>query len=359
MTDISKIEEARNETSGFGILEILPDRIILIDQDRKVLFANKSAHDICPNSAIGRDLALVLRHPGALDAVSSVLTGEPAKRVEVDLPVPVSRSFGAYVAALPADGASEAVAILVLQDLTRIKSAEQMRVDFVSNVSHELRSPLSSLIGFIETLRDAARNDSNARERFLNIMEREAKRMTRLVEDLLSLSHVEINEHVPPSGRVDALQVIDEVMKVLSRQAREREVSFELDYSDQLPEVLGDRDQITQVFHNLMDNAVKYGNQGATVSITAKLIEYIPDVGGKGISITFQDMGEGIAAEDIPRLTERFYRIDKSRSSDLGGTGLGLAIVKHIVNRHRGRLKIDSTPGQGSRFTVYFPRAEE
>ena len=358
MSESATTNDSQIGAIGLELLEFLPDRIVLIDSERKVLFTNKPARDIFPETAIGRDLALVLRHPGTLDAVTAVLADGPEVRVEIELPVPVPRSFEAHVAALPPGNVTGAAAILVLRDLTRVKSAEQMRVDFVSNVSHELRSPLSSLIGFIETLREAARDDASARERFLDIMDREARRMTRLVEDLLSLSHVEINEHVPPSDRVDVGQILEEVAKVLLQQAEDRGVAIELRHPDHLPEVLGDRDEITQVVHNLLDNGVKYGAPDSAVRVIAEQVEHIPDVGGSGIAVAFEDSGEGIAPQDIPRLTERFYRIDKSRSRELGGTGLGLAIVKHIMNRHRGRLKIESTVGQGTRFTVYFPLAE-
>jgi len=224
-----------------------------------------------------------------------------------------------------------------------------MRADFVANVSHELRTPLSSLLGFVETLRGPARDDKEAQEKFLTIMHEQAERMSRLIEDLLSLSRIEMDEHTRPRGRVDVRHVLGNVKDMLSMKAAARRMRIELQIPEATAPLPGDADQLTQVFQNLIDNALKYGREGTAVEVT------VSGPAEGELSVSVSDQGEGIAPEHLPRLTERFYRVDAARSRQLGGTGLGLAIVKHIVNRHRGHLSVESTRGEGSRFTVTLP----
>jgi two-component system phosphate regulon sensor histidine kinase PhoR len=232
-----------------------------------------------------------------------------------------------------------------------------MRADFIANASHELRTPLTTLTGFIETLRGPARDDAEARERFLAIMHQQAARMTRLVEDLLSLSRIELNEHVMPQGLVALDSLLRHLADALELRAAERGMRIRLDLPPALPEVLGDRDELAQVFQNLVDNGIKYGRAGSDITVTAATgvrPSYSSDAGGNPfVSVAVRDCGEGIAREHLPRLTERFYRVDTARSREMGGTGLGLAIVKHILNHHRGFLEIESTLGAGSAFTVF------
>ncbi|MDH3264904.1 MAG: ATP-binding protein, partial [Paracoccaceae bacterium] len=227
-----------------------------------------------------------------------------------------------------------------------------------ANVSHELKTPLTALLGFIETLRGSAREDAAARERFLEIMAREAERMNRLVSDLLSLNRVESEERVRPTGRVEMGALLGSVRSALRPLARERGVEIEIAGEAGGIWVPGDGDQLTQVFTNLVENAVKYAASGKLVTLTVAREEREPALRGPAVRVAVIDRGEGFDPAHIPRLTERFYRIDSHRSREQGGTGLGLAIVKHIVNRHRGRLRIESAPGQGSRFTVTLPLAE-
>ncbi len=337
-------------------LERLPDPVILLNAAREIVAVNRIARDVLGVGLLGRDLALSLRHPDVLTAVETVLAGLPSVTQEITLPVPVPRTFTLHAGDLPSPADPRAPRIvLVLRDETRARRAEQSRADFVANATHELRSPLSALIGFIETLRGPASDDAFARERFLGVMQAESKRMARLVDDLMSLSRVEINEHVPPRERVDLEQVLAAVVDTLAVRAEQRQMSIVLDAPEGLPDVVGDMDQLTQVFHNLIDNAIKYSRTGTVVRITASAIDRLPSMQMSGVSIAVSDEGEGIESIHIPRLTERFYRADEGRSRRLGGTGLGLAIVKHIVNRHRGRLSIDSTVGVGSTFTVFLP----
>jgi two-component system phosphate regulon sensor histidine kinase PhoR len=224
-----------------------------------------------------------------------------------------------------------------------------MRADFVANASHELRTPLATLIGFIETLQGPAGSETNIRERFLGIMSREANRMARLVDDLLSLSKIEMDKHVAPSTPLDIRPLLKEVGNTLAMRLEADSRFIKLSLPDELPQVFADRDQILQVLHNLVSNALKYGRSGTPITVQA-----VADATYVTLSVT--DQGEGIPPEHLPRLTERFYRIDTARSRDLGGTGLGLAIVKHIVERHRGILQIRSQLGEGTTVTISFPR---
>jgi two-component system phosphate regulon sensor histidine kinase PhoR len=232
-----------------------------------------------------------------------------------------------------------------MHDVTALRRAEQMRADFVANVSHELRTPLTSLVGFIETLRGPAKDDTAAQARFLDLMETQSTRMTRIVNDLLSLSRIEMNEHTPPSDAVDLKQTIATVADLLAPQSRARNVGVELALDALILPVMGQADELAQLFQNLIENAIKYGRDGSNVRVEATIQD-------DTARISVIDQGEGIAREHISRLTERFYRVDTARSRELGGTGLGLAIVKHIANRHRGELTIQSEPGVGSTFTV-------
>ena len=232
-----------------------------------------------------------------------------------------------------------------------------MRADFIANAGHELKTPLAALIGFIETLLGPARDDDAARERFMTIMHEQARRMARLVDDLLSLSRIELNEHVAPTDRVALAPVIEEVARGLELRAAERGIRIVHRLPPDLPEVQGERDELVQVFQNLLDNAIKYARPHSEITITGSLGPDSASGTASGtasaqVRVAVADQGEGIAGEHLPRLTERFYRIDTARSRELGGTGLGLAIVKHLVNRHRGRIEIASRLGQGSTFTV-------
>lgn len=339
------------------ILDELPDPVILLDGSRHVVYANRAARGSFSIAGTGRDLAVSLRHPAVLDAVDAALAGGASDAVEFELAAGVPVVFEVKAAAIPgpADADDGARAIVLLHDVTGAKRVDEVRADFVANVSHELRSPLAALAGFIETLSGPARDDPAARGKFLGIMDNEAQRMTRLIEDLLSLSRVEANEHVRPEDEIDIGAVIGEVAETYASRRGESGNVIDVDLPGDLPGVLGDRDQLSQVFRNLVDNALKYGGPGKPVRIAARPVERMPESGARGVAVSVRDQGDGIPAVHVPRLTERFYRVDKGRSRELGGTGLGLAIVKHIVSRHRGHLLIDSIPGSGSTVTVTVP----
>ena len=338
-----------------GLLERFPDPVVVVDSGRLVVAANEAARELLPTNYFGRDLSLSLRHPEILAAVAGAFSKGGDEEREITLPGTVPRVFDLRVFVLRNDASDRLEAVLVFRDVTSAKRSDQMRADFVANVSHELRSPLSAMIGFIETLRGPAKEDQEARERFLAIMQGEAQRMGHLIEDLLSLSRVEVNEHIAPTNAADIRAILDSLKEMLSPRAAERGMTIDLNIVDDLPVAIGDPDQLHQVFRNLVDNAISYGREGTTIAIGARTLDRMQRIGGLGVAVTVRDEGEGIPEEQIPRLTERFYRVDKGRSRSMGGTGLGLAIVKHIVSRHRGALTVESTLGKGSAFTVTVP----
>ena len=335
------------------LLNAVPLPLILIGTNEYIYLVNQPAAELLGNGLLGRHYGAVLRQPALRDAIEAALktTAETKARYQNT----IADQVALYdVKCVPvADGL-----VVSFVDVSQLHEAGQMRSDFVANVSHELRSPLTSLLGFIETLRGSARDDVQAQNRFLKIMEQEAKRMTRLVRDLLSLSQVESEERVRPSDTVDIYQLATSCIQTLLPMAKKAGVSLTLEPEGQKKfMVLGDADQLQQVVTNLIENAIKYGALGGKVNVLMHHIEYEPGLRGPAVSIAIHDSGDGIDQIHIPRLTERFYRIDNHRSREMGGTGLGLAIVKHIVNRHRGRFRITSQKGQGSQFTVTLPAA--
>jgi two-component system phosphate regulon sensor histidine kinase PhoR len=341
------------------VLDGVLDPLMLLDGEGRVVGVNQSARDLFGREARGRDLAHLVRDPEILDAVAAARTDSEPRTVHLTLPVPIERDFVVGVRPLARAAPDGTALILSFHDVTALRRAEQMRADFAANASHEIRTPLAALIGFIETLRGPAKQDHEAAERFLAIMQEQAQRMARLVDDLLSLARIEVNEHQAPTARVDLGQVVREVAASLELQAARRRMRINLDDDFDLPEVLGDPDELAQLVQNLIDNAIKYGRPGTPVSVRVARAARAP-VGfppGGALLLEVRDEGDGIGREHLPRLTERFYRVDPARSRSAGGTGLGLAIVKHIVARHRGHLAIDSEVGVGSTFSVLLPIA--
>jgi two-component system phosphate regulon sensor histidine kinase PhoR len=342
--------------SAEAVVAAIPDPLVLIDQRRLIVGYNAAAAALFGAVPGPRDLAAALRNPTVLAAADAVLRGEASRIVEFAAGIPVERQLRAHFARIGSPALDGAVAVLILHDITELKRAEQLRGDFIANASHELRTPLASLTGFIETLAGPARDDAEVRERFLAIMRQQAARMTRLVEDLLSLSRIELNEHLMPQERVALPPLFADLAEALALRADDRGMRIRLALPEDLPDIQGDRDELTQLFQNLLDNAIKYGRAGSEISVSAATTTR-PAQAGSGsvphVSVAVRDRGDGIARDKLPRLTERFYRIDSARSREIGGTGLGLAIVKHIVNRHRGALDIESEEGAGSIFTVH------
>jgi len=336
------------------IVQRLPDPLIVLGPDRQVQRANAAAH-----AAFGGEMAAVLRHPGLRAAIDRAQCRGENQAAELSLPVPVAREVYATVMALDPPLSDGGHIVAVLSDRTRERAVERMRADFVANASHELRTPLSSLIGFIDTLRGPAADDPPAQTRFFGIMAEQAQRMNRLIDDLLSLSSIELTEHQLPATRVNLESLLHRLAAGFEPQVAARRIRLEVQVPPGLPRVVGDDDQLEQVLQNLLDNAVKYGREGGVVTLAAERVA--PGgrwLGRPGVTLSVTDDGQGIARAHIPRLTERFYRADKGRSRAVGGTGLGLAIVKHIVKRHRGQMLIESTEGAGTTVTVWLPESE-
>jgi two-component system phosphate regulon sensor histidine kinase PhoR len=329
-------------------VEALPDPVLVIGPGQRVAAANKAAHGLFPALRFQTALPLVIRSPDVLDVTLRVLGGGDAETTMLHERVPVERVFEVHAA--PLSGEAGAMVVLTLHDLTDARRVEKMRVDFIANASHELRTPLASLLGFIETLQGAAKDDPTARERFLAIMRDQGQRMARLIDDLLSLSRIEQQQHLRPQSPVDLVEIVRHCADALTPVAQENAVRIVIDAPDSLV-VPGDRDELTRVAENLIENAIKYGaNEGGAES--AVEVRLVKD-GAARLSV--RDHGPGIAPEHLPRLTERFYRVDAGKSRAKGGTGLGLALVKHIVARHRGVLRVASRRGEGAEFIVELP----
>ena len=365
-----------------SMIERLPIPVLLIGPGGRIERANPAARAFLGLGAERGLLSTVLRQPHVLEAVSAALRGERGATVEYSTIAPLESHVRAFVEPIRLDmpGPMPFRAMLVLADDTSSKRAERMRADFLANASHELRTPLASLAGFIETLNGPAREDEEARDRFLSIMQEQTERMRRLINDLLSLSRVEMNEHMPPTDLVDLNQLVGEVAESLSPVAQRRSVHMKLDLTEGPAQVRGDRDQLFEVVENLVGNALKYSTDGSQVCLCVyyertrasaeQAADRIAEDSGRmtlaspaldpdqrfGV-VRVRDSGAGIERRYLPRLTERFFRVDGQKSGPRAGTGLGLAIVKHIVNRHRGGFSVESVPGAGSVFSVFFPMA--
>ena len=345
-----------------AIVERLPDPLVVLDARGAALRANAAARALFGGGLAGTgDVAALLRHPALADALDAAQTGAPPCEVDIALPVPVPRDLKVHVIAMDPPLADGGRVVLLLSDRTRDRAVERMRADFVANASHELRTPLASVIGFIETLRGPAQDDAEARARFLAIMAEQSERMRRLIEDLLGLSRIEVTEHQPPSGRVDLSALARSEAEAMAPLLAERRVKLDAVLEPGADAAPADAGQLGQVVRNLLENALRYGPAGGTVRLSvARATPAAEGAGSRfparpGVVLSVADDGPGIAREHIPRLTERFYRVDRGRARHAGGTGLGLAIVKHIVNRHRGQLLIESEEGVGSTFRVWLP----
>ena len=334
----------------------MPDAAVLLDRAGRVLHFNVAASQLAP--ALRRnELALfALRSPEIIAALrEAIATRRPQRASYVDH-VPIDRWMELIVTplSLPAAfGGSEYCILMTFHDQTPLRRVEEMRADFVANASHELRTPLAALSGFIDTLQGPARDDPKARERFLGIMHAQATRMARLIDDLLSLSRVELSAHVRPDKIIDVVPLVRQVVDGLEPLASERQVIIQLELPEHAVHVAGDSEELLRLLENLIENGLKYGAAGGRVIVS--LTEPAPGDAAGEVRFSVRDFGPGIAPEHLPRLTERFYRVDVGDSRAQGGTGLGLSLVKHILNRHRGRLLIESVPGQGATFTACFP----
>ena len=335
----------------------IPMPALLVDQTERIIAANTDAKTLLGQNVQNRHFATILRQPQVIDAMEqSLRTKGRTKTRHLSNDGAQDTTFEVECRYMNGIGAVQGGAVLaVFQDVTHLEHASQMRRDFVANVSHELRTPLTALMGFIETLRGPARDDSAARERFLQIMTDEANRMNRLVGDLLSLNRVESEERIRPKEKLDLTGLLQSTMNSVRPLAEGAGVELSLEAPQGDVWVTGDSDQLRQVFTNLIENGIKYGGSGGVVQIGLTASDRDTAIRGPAVRVQVIDKGPGIDATHLPRLTERFYRADSHRSRELGGTGLGLAIVKHIVNRHRGRLRVESELGKGTVFTVILP----
>lgn len=338
-----------------AIVENLPDPLLVLADDRTALRANRAARQLFGlKPGVPGDVAALLRHPALAGAVDRALTERRAQSALLHLPVPVARDLLAQAIPMNPALADGGRMVVVLSDRTQAGAVERMRADFVANASHELRTPLASLIGFIETLRGPAEDDAEARKRFLAIMATQAERMRMLIDDLLSLSRIELSEHQPPQGRADLAEMLRHEVAALEPLARGTIMAVEA--PEHMVAEPADAEQLAQVLRNLLENALRHGKPGGVIRAGLSLVEGGARLPSRpGVLLTVADDGPGIPREHIPRLTERFYRVEQGRGRNSGGTGLGLAIVKHIVNRHRGQLLIESEPGCGAVFRVWLP----
>jgi two-component system phosphate regulon sensor histidine kinase PhoR len=342
-----------------AIVAGMPDPAVLLDRAGRVIHLNVAAAQLAPALRKNELAQFALRSPEIITALREAIATTETRRATYLDHVPVDRWMELVIIPVPVPtlfGGTDKCMLMTFHDLTPLRRVEEMRADFVANASHELRTPLAALSGFIDTLQGPARDDAKARERFLGIMHIQATRMARLIDDLLSLSRVELSAHVRPDTLVDIVPIIRQVVDGLEPLAHERQVAIDVDLPETPAMIAGDREELLRLFENLVENALKYGASGGKVMVS--LADAVSGEGQPELRVLVRDFGPGIAPEHLPRLTERFYRVDVGDSRAQGGTGLGLSLVKHIVNRHRGRLLIESVLKNGATFTACFPQAK-
>jgi len=342
------------------LVDTLPDILIMTDNNKVIVRTNRAARNIFGQNLAQKPLRQIIPNEKLMNAITAVIEDLHGQAIEFHLEEPAPRDFQAIIERFPIPSEGGISIVITLTDITQQKRVQRMRADFVANASHEIRTPLASIIGFIETLRGPAKDDPAARDEFLKVMADQAERMSKLVNDLLSLSKIEMNAHTTPVAKVDLLRIIRAEKQHSEWACKQKNVTMRLKLNDNLPPTKGDDDELGQVVRNLLGNAIKYANPDTEIVLTARLTSSLPEDHSmrslsRAICFSVEDHGEGIPKEHIPRLTERFYRVDTARTRKVGGTGLGLAIVKHVLSRHHGVLTIDSEVGKGSTFSVYLP----
>ena len=345
------VPAAADPTAGLAaLINALPEPALLVDRAATVIAGNVPAAAIFGRIRAGEPISFTVRNPQIIEAIGAAAGGR-TQRFEINERFPAERALEAHVVPVVFAHELPELFLLSFRDLTQERRLARMRTDFVANASHELRTPLASLLGFIETLQGPARDDAEAREKFLKIMGEQARRMSRLINDLMSLSRIELSLHLQPQTRIDLAGIVAQVCDTMTPLAKEQNVALTLKREAAEAFVLGDRDELIRVFENLVENALKYGAAGKRVEVT------LSRAAGEA-AVSVRDFGPGIAPEHLPRLTERFYRVDVEKSRGQGGTGLGLSLVKHSLARHRGTLSIESEPGKGAIFTARIPLAD-
>jgi two-component system phosphate regulon sensor histidine kinase PhoR len=346
------------------LFDAIPEILFIINESLVITKTNNTALEVFGKSLVGIGIRDIIDNKVLLGAIRWVLHDQKSKKVEIQVEEPIARDYQILVELYDSKDSGEKNLIIMMHDVTELKRTEKMLADFVANASHEIRTPLTSIIGIVETLDNTGWKDEEARKIFVPMITEQAYRMKSLIDDLLSLSSIERRLNTPPTELVSIKQVVEIVLKQLEWDAIQSEVSLNKSFPTKLPAVLGDFNELSQVLYNIISNAIKYGGKGKEVKIKIGVTKEIPKNHFKynmeeAVYLSVSDQGEGISKEHIERLTERFYRIDKSRSKKLGGTGLGLAIVKQILLRHKGFLDVKSIVGEGSIFTIYLPVMKE
>lgn len=364
-TDKNDVLEAQ-AISDTAVLDTLPDPLIMIDAQGTISGANMSAKTLFGKNILEKCIDHVISSNNFIEAVNRTLREESeTESLIFYLKKPHEQKLYAHIKRLPYISKGRAVAVISLYDLTKAMKIEKMQSDFVANASHELRTPLAILSGFIETLQTSAKNDPDAQEKFLKIMKDQAEYMSSLIENLLSLSKIEMMNDLPPDGNVDIIKIVESVADALSIKAQEHNMEIQTFIEDEIPEIVADGSQIKQVIQNLTDNAIKYGVPNNDIIIKVKQEEAIPAAPnlkvheGPAVSISVTNKGPKISSEDLARLTERFFRLQEHKDKNIKGTGLGLSIAKQIVMRHRGNLTVKSNAYNGTTFTIYLPLQPE
>jgi len=327
----------------------LEDIIIILNKFNIITYSNKAAIENFGSNLEGKHIGSEIRIPELLDAIDQNKIDNKLKKIDIELKIPVFKFYKISVASIKSD-----LTLIIIRDFTEMRKSQNMRSDFIANASHELRTPLVSLKGFLETITDSAKDDPKSQKKFLDIMKSEASKMETLIEDLMALSRIELQEHIRLKDKIDIKEVIENVILLSSKKISEKKINVSLDINEKERFVIGDKEKLSAVFLNLLDNAIKYSGNGKTIKIKNSLNSNSLD---NYVSISVIDEGFGIAPKDIHRITERFFRADNIKKLKIEGTGLGLAITKHILNQHKGELKIVSIEGKGSEFTVLLPSA--
>jgi two-component system phosphate regulon sensor histidine kinase PhoR len=354
----NQLESYLNENKV--LINSLPNILILLNKDLSIIQTNDAGHSAFMHNGVDNTLDYIINNDAINKTAKQVLEDKKGRTLEISLPEPINRDYMVKLKHFPVFSPRGIALIMVMHDITELKRAEQTFADFVANASHEIRTPLTSIVGFIETLRTTAKDDEEATDDFLILMEEQAERMSKLVTELLSLSRIEQNINARPTDKVDITEILKNALKQVDWDASNQGMIIETTIQENLPEITGDADQIGQIIHNLLTNAIKYSKRDTAIDISLsveknKTNEDIFTGVEQIICLSITDHGEGIAKEHLPRLSERFYRVDKARSRKLGGTGLGLSIVKHILERHKGTLTVESEIGKGSTFTIKLP----
>ncbi|MCB9993038.1 MAG: hypothetical protein H6873_05200 [Hyphomicrobiaceae bacterium] len=358
-TDTSSLDLAGHEGEEDQVMRAMSDAMaapcFILDWRGNIIHRNLAASGIVPRAEVGTPIFFAIRHPAFQETIEVARQTRLPETTEFQQIGGGKQWYRAAVAPFQVGTSPNLrnLLLVVMENQTEQRRTETMRVDFIANASHELRTPLTSVIGFIDTLLGPAAKDEAARERFLTIMRAQAERMSNLIEDLMSLSRIELRQHLKPSGRAELGKILDEVVEGLQAQIAEADVTVTVDKKVDEASVPGDHDELFQVFQNVVDNAIKYGASGKKIEVTLKPARLGST---EGFEVAVIDYGPGVAAEHVPRMTERFYRVDAETSRKKKGTGLGLAIVKHIVQRHRGELTIKSELGLGTRVAVFLPK---